>query len=123
MKQSTASLVVIGTIISAFPALAHHSDYNYATEEWTQLQGTVREVHWVNPHAWIYIEVTGAGDQSGTWALEGAGVAALRRDGWTEDSVEVGDEISVQCHPLRSGARGCLLGFIEMDDGSWKEFD
>lgn len=123
MKQSIASLVVIGTIISAFPARAHHSDYNYQTEEWIHLQGTVREVHWVNPHAWIYLDVTNAEIGAETWALEGAGVAALESDGWTRDSVEVGDEISVQCHRLRSGARGCLLGYIEMDDGSWKEFD
>ena len=123
MKQSIAGLVVIGAIILAFPVLAHHSDYNYQTEEWIQLQGTVREVHWVNPHAWIYLDVTDAEGVAETWALEGAGVAALESGGWTRDSVEAGDEISVQCHQLRSGARGCLLGFIEMDDGSWKEFD
>ena len=123
MRNSTVSLVVIATILLAFPALAHHSDYNYQTEEWALLQGTVQEVHWVNPHAWIYLDVTDAGSQSGTWAVEGAGVTELRRNGWAEDSVEVGDEISVRCLPLRSGARGCLLGFIEMDDGSWREFD
>ena len=57
------------------------------------------------------------------WALEGASLTQLRSDGWAEDSVEVNDEISVRCHRLRSGARGCLLGFIQMDDGSWRAFD
>ncbi len=123
MKQRTASLVVIGSLVLTSSVLAHHSDVNYATEEWTELQGTVRAVHWVNPHAWIYLEVMDAEGQAGTWALEGAGTTALQRSGWTQDSVEVGDEIAVRCHQLRSGARGCLLGFIEMDDGSWKEFD
>ena len=123
MKRSTVSLVVIGTVLFTCPGLAHHSDVNYEVEAWTHLQGTVREVHWVNPHAWIYLEVLDAEGQSSMWALEGASVAQLRRDGWAEDSVEASDEISVRCHRLRSGARGCLLGFIEMDDGSWKEFD
>jgi len=86
-------------------------------------RGPITKLEWVNPHAWIYLEVTDAEGQTGMWALEGAGVTVLRRDGWGPDSVEAGDEISVQCHQLRSGSRGCLLGFIEMDDGSWKEFD
>ena len=117
------SLIVVAMAGSAVPALAHHSHANYMESEWTYLQGTVREIHWMNPHSWIYLDVTDAEGQSRAWALEGASVTTLRRDGWTQDSVQVGDEISVRCHQLRDGSRGCLLGYIEMEDGSEKEFD
>lgn len=121
--RNSLSLAMIGLVALAFPSWAHHSHANYVEAEWTYLEGTVREVHWMNPHSWIYLDVVDADGKSNAWALEGASVTTLRRDGWTQDSVEVGDILSVRCHRLQDGARGCLLGYIRMDDGSEKEFD
>lgn len=104
-------------------AWAHHSHANYVESEWLHLQGTVREIHWMNPHSWIYLDVVGEDGQARAWALEGASVTTLRRDGWTQDSVQVGDELTLRCHPLKDGSRGCLLGYITLDDGTEKEFD
>ncbi|NIW25454.1 MAG: hypothetical protein GWN29_13305 [Gammaproteobacteria bacterium] len=87
------------------------------------LEGTVTEIHWMNPHSWIYVDVTDDSGQASAWAIEGASVTQLRRDGWAEDSIQVGDALKMRCHPLKDGSRGCLLGFIVMDDGSEKEFD
>ena len=61
--------------------------------------------------------------QSRAWAIEGASITTLRRDGWTQESIQVGDELTMRCHPLKDGSRGCLLGYITLDDGSEKEFD
>ncbi len=77
----------------------------------------------MNPHSWIYLEVLDSEGSPKAWALEGASVTTLRRDGWSQDSVQIGKQISVRCHPLKDGARGCLLGYILMADGSEKEFD
>ena len=117
------SIAAITLLASASPVSAHHSHANYVEAEWMNLEGTVREVHWMNPHSWIYIDVVGADGNASAWALEGASVTTLRRDGWAQNSVEVGDTISVRCHPLKDGARSCLLGYIRMADGSEKEFD
>ena len=54
---------------------------------------------------------------------KGASITTLRRDGWTQESILVGDELTMRCHPLKDGSRGCLLGYITLDDGSEKEFD
>ena len=116
-------LAIAGSFFFAFSASAHHSHANYIESEWITLEGTVREIHWMNPHSWIYLDVTGDDGEVLAWALEGASVTTLRRDGWTQDSIEAGDTISLRCHPLKDGARGCLLGYIRMDDGSEKEFD
>jgi hypothetical protein len=105
------------------PTAAHHSHGNYIRSDWTYLQGTVRQIHWMNPHSWIYLEVQDTDGEAQIWALEGASVVTLRRDGWTQDSVRVGDALSVRCNPLKDGSRGCLLGFILSDDGEEKEFD
>lgn len=109
---------------AAVPALGHHSHANYWETEWVNLEGTVQAVHWMNPHSWVYIDVEHEdAAMTGAWALEGASVTTLRRDGWAEDSIQVGDTLTVRCHPLKDGSRGCLLGFVVMDDGSEKEFD
>ncbi len=104
-------------------SLGHHSHANYLEGEWLYLEGTVREIHWMNPHSWIYLDVVDSDGQSRAWAIEGASITTLRRDGWTQESVQVGDELTMRCHPLKDGSRGCLLGYITLDDGSEKEFD
>lgn len=110
-------------ILLSAPARSHHSHGNYLTTEYTQLQGTVREFHWMNPHTWIYLDVTGDDGQTQLWVLEGASPAELLRDGWARDDVEVGDTISVRCHQLRDRSAGCLLGFLTPEGGVEKEWD
>ena len=102
---------------------AHHSHSNYATTEYTHLEGKVTEFHWINPHTWIYIEVLDDQGEPATWALEGASPPELRRDGWKQDDVEVGDTILVRCHQLKDRSNGCLLGFLTPEGGVEKEWD
>ena len=40
-----------------FRSSAHHSHANYRTTSYVNLEGTVTEVLWMNPHTWIYLEV------------------------------------------------------------------
>ncbi|MDH3419703.1 MAG: DUF6152 family protein [Gammaproteobacteria bacterium] len=116
-----AAVVVLA--VSSWPAWSHHSHGNYLTTEYTNLQGTVREFHWMNPHTWIYLDVMGDDGQTTLWVLEGASPAELLRDGWARDDVNVGDNISVRCHQLRDRSNGCLLGFLTPEGGVEKEWD
>jgi hypothetical protein len=92
-------------------------------QEFTPLTGTVKEMHWLTPHSWIYLEVEDANGEPVLWALEGASVGELRRRGWAADSIEVGDTISVRCHVLQDGSPGCLLGYVTVAGGEEKLFD
>ena len=101
----------------AVPAAAHHSHNNYAIAEFTNLEGVVKEVHLINPHSWVYIEVK---DEKGTpqlWALEATGPGGLQRNGIKKEDVQIGDNIKVRCHRLRDGSPGCLLGFLTPNHG------
>jgi len=115
--SNTTVLAVILTLAAASPTWPHHSHGNYVEAEWTYLDGTVTEVHWMNPHSWIYLEVMEADGRPRVWALEGTSVAQLRATEWTSDNVVVGDKVSVSCHPLRDGSRGCLLGVLTKENG------
>ena len=118
--------MIVGVMLTgllALPAAGHHSHGNYELHQYTHLQGTVREVLWMNPHAWIHLEVTDESGESSLWALEGGSVAALTRRGWQQDDIQPGDAISVRCHQLRDGSQGCLLGYVTQEGGVEKEFD
>jgi hypothetical protein len=91
--------------------------------EYTHLTGTVKELHLVNPHSWLYIEVMDTAGQPEMWAMETAGIGGLARQGITEGTVKVGDTVSVRCHQLRDGSKGCLLGFLTSEDGIEREWD
>ena len=103
--------------------VAHHSHGNYELHNYTHLSGTVREVLWINPHAWIHLEVDNADGTTTGWSLEGGGINALTRRGWQPDDIQAGDKISVRCHRLRDGAPGCLLGYVTTENGEEKEWD
>ena len=119
-RQAALAAVAAGM---TFPAAGHHSHGNYQMTEYTHLTGTVRELHWINPHTWIYLEVTDENGESAVWALESASAAGLIRVGVERDEVKVGDTVSVRCHQLRDGSNGCLLGFLTNSAGVEKEWD
>jgi len=115
-------LAAMCAVVLAVPTRAHHSHGNYV-DTFTDVEGVVKEVHLINPHSWIYLEVKGPSGQPQKWALEATNRVALERMGITRDSVKPGDSIKVRCHPLRDGSRGCLLGFLKAKDGSVKDWD
>ena len=112
----------IVSLAVALPVGAHHSHGNYQTF-FIDLEGVVTEVALVNPHSWVFIEVTDDSGQTTEWALEATTRAGLERIGVTSDYIGAGDRIKVRCHPLRDGGPGCLLGFLQARDGSIKDWD
>ena len=83
----------------------------------------MKEIHLINPHSWIYLEVKNANGTPQTWALESTNAAGPERIGMTRDSLKRGGPLKVRCHPLRDNSRGCLLGFLKAPDGTIKDWD
>jgi hypothetical protein len=123
MRLRTLGIGIIAANVLALTAWAHHSHGNYEMRQFTEFDGTVTEVYWINPHAWVYMEVEDEQGETVTWAVEASGVTSLYRAGIAEDDVKSGDKIHVKCHPLRDGSNGCLLGFVTTQDGVEKEWD
>jgi len=123
MRLKFIGLTAIAASTVAFSAWAHHSHGAYAMTEYTQVAGTVTDVYWINPHAWVYIDVVEDSGQTVSWALEAAGATTLVRGGIDPDGVKAGDTISVRCHRLRDGSNGCLLGYVTTEDGVEIEWD
>jgi len=123
MRFKLAAVVGI-TVIAAFalPAWSHHSHGNY-TQETMDFEGIVTEIHALNPHSWVYVNVTDASGKVQPWALEGGGSRGLAELAKEGKGLKAGDKIKVRCHPLRDGSNGCLLGFIKHPDGTVRNYD
>jgi len=122
VRRTGPALLLIFGLLTA-PIDGHHSHGNYNMTEYTTIKGVVKEVHWINPHTWIYVEVTDDKGEPTVWALEGASVIQVERRGWKKDMIKVGSTIGVRCHQLRDGSSGCLLGFITLEGAPERMFD
>ena len=118
----TLGLAVICAVCVTAAASAHHSHGQYA-ETFTDVTGVVKEVHFVTPHSWVYIEVKGKDGAPQLWALEATSRQGLERMGVTKAYIKPGDTIKARCNPLRDGTNGCLLGFLKAADGTVKNWD
>ena len=117
-------LIVICAVALGLPAWSHHSHGNYITETFIDLQGVVKEVHFVVPHSWVYLEVKDPKDgEAQVWALEATGRAGLEKIGVSREYIKAGDTVKARCHRLRDGSNGCLLGFLKAKDGTVKDWD
>jgi hypothetical protein len=105
-------------IILTSPVSGHHSDAGLERDSVLALEGTVVEYSWRNPHVYITINTT---DESGSeveWNLEAGAIAVLSRQGWTRDSIAVGEKINVEVNPARDGRPYGGIASITREDGT-----
>jgi hypothetical protein len=102
---------VIGFIMGALcvaatlTVSAHHSAaVFYLLDKQITVEGVVTRYTLGNPHARIYMNVTGADGKEQEWLAEGGSRTVLLRNGWTGDEVKAGDRVKVIGNPSRDGS-------------------
>jgi len=98
--------VAVGLLFSSVPSLAHHgSNVVYDLTESITISGTVARFQFVNPHALIFVEVTGEDGEVVEWLVGLPSASGLgSRESWTRDTIKSGDELTIIGSPARSGA-------------------
>ncbi len=118
MKKLLAVVALVAGISSAVDVLlAHHSrGGTYDMKKQVTLKGTVTEVAWRNPHVAIYIDVKEADGKVVNWAFENSSVSTLARQGYSRNTLKVGQEITAVVNPSALGApRGIVVKVILAD--------
>jgi hypothetical protein len=89
-------LAAAALLLVTIPMVAHHSfAAEYDSNQPITLKGVINKFEWVNPHAYVFVDVKDESGKVVTWALETLSPNALARQGWTRNSLKKGDEITV----------------------------
>jgi hypothetical protein len=96
--QTKLLMLVAGAFIAAatVPLVGHHAfGAEFDPDAPIRLQGKVVKLEWVNPHAWIHIEVAKPDGTKEVWMVEGGTPNTLLRRGLTRESLTLGTELIV----------------------------
>jgi len=89
-------------VASAVAPAAHHAfGGEFDSTRPVVLKGPITRVEWVNPHAWIHLEVTTADGKKEEWMVEGGSPNSLLRRGVTKEALAVGTMIVVDGYQAR----------------------
>ena len=90
------SLAAAALALASLPALAHHSfAAEYDSSKPVTKKGKFVKMDWVNPHSWIFFEVTDDSGKAATWRAEALPPNGLYRQGWRPNSLKAGEPITV----------------------------
>ena len=105
--------------IAAAPLLARNpAAAAFDMSHLVTIRGIVTRVEWTNPHAYIYVNVQEANGAVHEWGMEIRDIAALKRYGWTRNTVRPGDAIACTGGPARSGVRLIWGTMVQLPGGA-----
>jgi len=116
MVRGAGGLVALG-LLTALTEAHHSFSAEFDIEKPIKLVGTITEMRWSNPHAWIYIDVKDDAGMVVNWALEMQGANALVRRGWRPADVPIGTLVTVEGWAARSGKPAANTNTITLPDG------
>jgi hypothetical protein len=104
-------LAAIGLGVSS-SVLAHHSvTGQFDPARPLILKGVISKVDWINPHIYVYLDVTDDRGSVNTWALETVPTAMARRAGLTKESL-MGNGQQVTIDGIAARDAKLRLGYI-----------
>ena len=111
---------IVFLIVLTFPqlALAHHGGAEYALNQTVEFKAKLTRIDLINPHSWLYFDVTDKDGKFSHHRCEMRSVHVLRRSGWTSDLFPVGQQITIEASPNRTDPNSCYLQTILFADGT-----
>ncbi len=100
-----SAALVLFLVLAVKPALAHHAfAAEFDAKKPVKLKGTVTKMEWINPHAWIHIDVKKPDGTVDEWMIEAGTPNTLLRRGFTKDSLKAGTEVLVDGYQSKDGS-------------------
>lgn len=109
---------IIGAIILPGVAAAHHGIANFNHNRDVDLTGIITDVALINPHSWLYFDVTNEDGTVTQWRCEMRAATVLRRSGWSADLFPIGTRVHISASPERTVPNTCYLNTATLEDGT-----
>jgi len=105
MSTRLSGLIAGFGLLLAVPLMAHHSfSAEFDADQLVELTGGVTKIEWMNPHVWFFIDVSDDEGAVTNWGWEMGSPNGLMRNGWTRNSMKVGDIVSVEGSAAKDGS-------------------
>jgi hypothetical protein len=97
-------LAFAGLLAFSLPADAHHAfSAEFDAAQPVELKGVVTKFELVNPHSWLYLDVTGPDGKVTNWGFEFGAPYALREKGIVKSTLKAGTEVTIKGYRAKSG--------------------
>lgn len=119
MRQLVGYAGVLAVTVAIAPwATAHHGFGTFLMDKDIEITGTVTGLDFVNPHSWLYLDVTQPDGKVVAVRCEMRSATTLRRSGWSPDFFKVGRKITITGSPDRDDPYSCYVSTVLFEDGS-----
>ena len=120
MQRRIVPIVILIAALAALSAQAwaHHAfSAEFDANKPVKLHGNVTKMDWINPHAWLHMDVKGPDGAVVSWMVELGPPNALLKRGWTRQSVPIGLEVLVDGYQSKDGAKRANGRDVTLPDG------
>ncbi len=121
MMLRSMILASVAASLLSIPALAHHSFAMFDREISIEVEVTIGELQWTNPHTWLEVTALDEQGQPMALALEMSSPTSMARSGWNPRTVVAGDKVTVVYHPMKDGTSEGQ--FVSMVLANGEEYD
>jgi Family of unknown function (DUF6152) len=112
-------LALVGLMMfGAIPAWAHHAfAAEFDAKRPVHFTGTLTRMEWINPHAWMHIDVKSADGTAVEWMIEAGTPNTLFRRGITKDSLQKGTVVVIDGYQAKDGSNRANGRDVTLPDG------
>lgn len=118
-RRLAAALAVLSPLLMTHSAVqAHHAfSAEFDADKPLELKGTVTKAKWVNPHSWLYFDVTDAQGKVTNWGVEFGAPFSLQRQGLTKQVLPPGTEVRIKGYAAKNGGPFGYAVTVTLPDG------
>ena len=113
-----AAVLVVLSLSCARLTYAHHGGGTFDNSKAVTLTGKLTRLDLINPHSWVYFDVTEKDGKVNAYRCEMRSAHTLRRSGWSKDMFKMGQKVIVEGSPDSRDPNSCYLNTIIFADGS-----